>query len=187
MMSKIKLFLDVDNTITNSSKAICKSYNFLYKDEKGFKPANWIENEKYNFSEICPLINNPAKLFRDELFFRYLEFMGDNTCDIIRKLNEKYQVIICSIGHPKNISLKSLWLNDKLSFIKDYILLYNDGCKMDKSIVDMSNGIFIDDCTSNLDSSNAELKVIFGDEYEWSQTKDYTRCWNWTDVAKLLL
>jgi len=58
---------------------------------------------------------------------------------------------------------------------------------MDKSIVDMKNAIFIDDVLSNLESSNAKYKIVFGDEYEWNITNKHGRCFNWTDVETLLL
>lgn len=76
-----------------------------------------------------------------------------------------------------------------MPFVKDYILIYNDGCKTDKSIIQMNypNSIFIDDVTTNIESSNAENRYIFGKEYLWSQTKDYKRLWNWTDIHKELL
>ena len=49
------------------------------------------------------------------------------------------------------------------------------------------DSIFIDDHVSNLISSNAVNKYVFGKDYPWSKTNDYKRLWNWTDVAKELL
>ena len=42
----------------------------------------------------------------------------------------------------------------------------------DKSCVDMSGGIFIDDSSNNLITSNADIKFCFGKEYPWN--KDWT-------------
>ena len=57
----------------------------------------------------------------------------------------------------------------------------------DKSCVDMSGGIFIDDKLSNLDTSNAKEKIVFGKEYPWNtgNTK-YTRVMNWMDALKYI-
>jgi 5'(3')-deoxyribonucleotidase len=188
MVNKIRLFLDIDNTIINTIKAYCDVYNDLYQFRPGFKEAIWYNVEKYDMKDECPLILNKNDIFGSYDFFQKCEFMNDNTYEVIEKLNEKYQVFICTLGIPKNLSYKALWLEKNLPFINDYLLLNNGNCKMNKSIIDMSsNSIFIDDVTSNLDTSNAAYKIIFGDEYEWSQTKNYIRCFNWIDVEKLLL
>ena len=62
--------------------------------------------------------------------------------------------------------------------------------EVDKRNVDMSDGILIDDNAEMLDTCNAKTKVAFGgDVYPWSVSKInmYQRCYNWTEVEKLLL
>lgn len=186
-MNKTKLFLDYDGCIIDSIKAYCSVYNELYQFRPNFKRADWSEVEIWDLKDQCPLVLNCNDIFSNYLFFQKCDFICRNTKEVIEKLCEKYEVFICSIGTPENIAFKSMWLNEHLPCVKNYIMLVNDGCKMTKAIVDMKDSIFIDDVTSNLDSSNAKLKIIFGNEYYWSQTKDYTRCFNWTDVEKLLL
>jgi 5'(3')-deoxyribonucleotidase len=160
-MYKRKLFLDFDDTIAHSSKAICDTYNQIYSSHPNFAPANWWENTEWNFTTICPLIERPSDLFSDERFFDNLDFMNDNTKEVIENLCNKYEVIIASIGTPENIAYKSLWLKTFLPCIKEYHFLCNNHCKMDKSAIDMSGAIFIDDVLSNLRSSNAEFKDIW--------------------------
>ena len=186
-MNKVKLFLDFDGTITNSSKAICECYNEIYKDYSEFKPANWWENNTWNYTDICPLMERPNKLFSDKRFFDRLEFINCNTKEIIEEISKYYEIIITSIGTPENISYKSLWLKTNLPVIKEYIFLSNEHCTMDKSVVNMSCSIFIDDVNSNLESSNAKVKIIFGDEYPWNETSLCLRCYNWSDVYVFLM
>jgi len=191
-MSKIKLFTDFDNTLVNSTKSFCTSYNFIYEYHKGFTPANWELVNHFDFSDQCPILKSKSdvlEIFENPLFFNCLELINRDTYEVVRELNEKYQIIIASIGTPINLSLKALYLKETLPFIKDYILLYNDGIKMNKEIIQMDypDSIFIDDVTTNLDSSNAQNLFIFGKEYPWSKTNDYHRLWDWTDVAKKLL
>jgi len=188
-MSKQNLFLDIDNSITNSTKAFVDTYNHLYKYHEEFIPAQWDKVQKYDFSDQCGILKTSSdrlEIFNNSIFFKKLEFINHNTYGVIRELSNKYRILFISIGTPKNLSLKSLWLEENFPFINDYILI-NNGNKIDKSIVNMNEAIFIDDCTGNLDSSNAKLKIIFGREYEWSQTKDHQRCFNWTEVAEKLL
>ena len=192
MTTKTKLYLDCDNTLTNSTRAFCETYNIIYRYHKNFVPAQWELVQKWNFEDQCGCLNDSAdvlEIFEDPILFQFLKLINTNTYEVIRELNEKYQIIIASIGTPKNLSLKSLYLKETLPFIKDYILLYNDGCKMNKEIIQMnySDSIFIDDVTTNLDSSNAINKFIFGHLYPWSETNNYHRLWNWTDIANELL
>ena len=193
MIIKTKLYLDVDNTLTGSTQSFCKSYNRIYKYHKDFVKANWELVREWNLQDQCTCLKSHSdvlEVFENPIFFKNLKLINDNTYEVVRELNEKYQIIIVSIGTPGNLSLKALYLKETLPFIKDYILIYNDGCKMDKSSIvmnDTSDAIFIDDVTTNIESSNAPIKFIFGKEYPWSQTKNFKRLWNWTDVAKELL
>ena len=191
-MSKIKLFVDFDNTLVNSTRSFCTSYNFIYEYHKDFTPANWELVNTWNFSNQCSILKSDSDvldIFENPLFFDCLELINDNTFEILKELNEKYQIIIASIGTPINLSLKALYLQENLPFIKDYILMHNNGIKMNKEIIKMDypDSIFIDDHVSNLISSNAVNKYVFGKDYPWSKTNDYKRLWNWTDVAKELL
>jgi len=182
----------MDGTLTASCKAFCEVYNYIYKYHKNFKPANWELVNKFDFSDQCPILKSKSdvlEIFENPIFFKLLKLINNNTYEVIKELNEKYHIIIASIGTPTNLSLKSLYLKETLPFIKDYILLYNNGIKMNKEIIQMNypESIFIDDITTNLDSSNSVDKYIFGKEYSWSQTNNYERLWNWTDISKKLL
>lgn len=189
-MEKIKLFLDLDNTVTNSTRAFCSTFNHLYKYKEGFVPAQWDKVEKYNFSCQCNLLKTQRdvlEIFEDPIFFKKLRLINDNTYEIVRKLSEKYQIIVTSIGTPRNLARKTEYLEENLPFIKDYILLNNGNSKMDKSVVQMSEGILLDDVASNLLSSNATRKICFGKIYEWNADWDGERCFDWTEVEKELL
>jgi len=186
-LNKTKLFLDVDGVIIDSIKAYCSTYNEIYKNHSKFTPAIWYECKKWDLKDVAPLVKSCNEIFSSPLFFKYAEFININTKEVIEELCNKYRIIICSIGTPENIAQKSLWLKENLPHIKEYIFLVNDGCKMDKSFIDMSSSIFIDDVVSNLDSSNADYKIVFGDEYEWNKTNKYLRCYNWTDIHRLLI
>ena len=188
-MSKVKFFCDLDSTITNSVVAYTDTYNILYANHPEFKLADPNKLQRYDLKDICPLVCNPLDIFDHDLFFKHLEFINENTYEVLEKLNRKYQVIIVTIGTPINLSKKSLWLSEKLPFIKDYILLFNGDCRMDKSIVKMSGSgnIFMDDVESNLRSSNCENKVLFGKRFEWNIGWDGNLCLDWSEVEERYL
>ena len=56
----------------------------------------------------------------------------------------------------------------------------------DKSHIDMSDGIFIDDSVNNLETSNAAIKICFGDEYPWNEKWKGIRCANWHEVENYI-
>ncbi len=187
---KQKFFIDFDLTIVDSISAFCSTYNFYYKNYPEFQPADPSKITSYDFRCICPLLKTQEdknKIWGSDLLFYYLTFINDNTHDVLKKLNEKYQLVIVSIGTPKNIALKAKWLNNTLPFIKDYVLITNEGNVMDKSIVNMQNGIFIDDIPSNLESSNAEVKILFGKTYPWNKNWLKAKCLDWSKVEKMFL
>ena len=191
-MDKQKLFLDMDGVVLDSVTAYTSTYNILYNLHPNFIPADPAKNRYYDFHEICPLEKNPLHIFSHSLFFNKLEFMP-NANEIIKELCEKFQVIICSLGCFNNISLKSQWIKENMPYIKDAILLTNQGIKMDKSIVNMRHrygdrgSIFIDDLKSCLDSSNAERKILFGERFDWN--REWVGEWgrDWIEVGEMLL
>ncbi|MDD4376451.1 MAG: hypothetical protein PHR25_06735 [Clostridia bacterium] len=187
---KQKLFIDFDNTIVNSTKAFCNIYNLRYYNHPNYIKADWQKSYLYNFGDVCPLLKTKEEvenIFCSETFFSALEFVNNNTVDVIDDLSKKYQIIITSIGWPKNIALKSLWIENKLPMIKEFILINNGDCAMDKRIVDMSNGIILDDVESNLISSNADLKVCFGYKHDKNNNWLGEHCVDWEEVREKLL
>lgn len=189
-----KLFVDFDNTIINATKSFCTVYNFYYQNSPNYKPADWTKCNKWDLSDVCDLskpcskkFNNAEEIFSHPRFFVSAEFF-DNTYEVLEELSEKYQIIICTIGTPTNISYKTIWIETMLPFITDVIYIQNQGCKMNKSIVNMgSNSIFIDDVSSNLFSSNANLKICYGKCYEWNLDWQGLRAKDWLSVKNMLL
>ncbi len=186
-MSKERLLLDFDNCIVQSSKAYVDTYNYLYQNHPDFKLSDWTKSSKWDFSDICPLASNPEEIFAHPYFFKVLEFYDRDMKEVLKELTSKYQIIIVSIGTARNVALKSLWIDDNLPFIDDVILIKNKGCKMNKSLIDMSKGYFFDDVLSNLESSNARFKFVFGEEYEWNIESEYPRVRSSLDMLRVLL
>ncbi len=185
-----KIFLDFDCTIADSVKTYCNVYNLLYKEQNGYKKADYNKVNRYDLKDQCDLIEHQEIIFSSEKFFRYLELMP-YAKEVIERLGSKYELAICSIGTLDNISYKSKWISNNLPFINNVILISNvvgvHGIKTDKSIINMEEAIFIDDHAENLFSSNAGFKICFGKQYEWNKNWTGQRCFDWKEVEKLLL
>lgn len=183
-MQKTKLFVDFDSTITNSLEVFIRTFN-----QKHNTNIDWTKVEKYDFVDQIPNLTSEEKhsIFDSQEFFDNLDFININTYEVLQKLNEEYEIHIATIGTPTNLGRKAIWLNNNLPFVKHYHLLYDSENTMNKSTVNMEGSIFIDDVLSNIISSNADFKIVFGDIFEWNLTNEYTRCYNWSDVEKLLI
>lgn len=188
-MDKQRLFIDYDGTIIDTIQSYVDVYNELYCNHPNFKIAESHLVNQYDLKDQCPLVGNVLDIFQHELFFKFAQLINHNTYEILEKLNNKYKIIICSIGTPRNIALKACWLEEKFPFIKDYVLITNPTCHMNKSMVQMKDSIFLDDIPSNLISSNAEYsdKYLFGKIYPWNEGYKGNWCRDWTEVGERLL
>lgn len=187
-MIKIKkrLIIDVDGVITNTMMNYCALYNILYEDKKGFVPADWHKVRQYDMKDQCPLVPDDEieDMFNIPQMYTYDSFMPDAIA-VVNRLSEKYNIEIATIGMRKNLINKYKLLTEYL-FIDTYhgidVLRYKD-----KSHIDMSGAIFIDDVAENLETSNAEKKICFGKKYPWNESWTGLRCKTWDDVLAELM
>ena len=123
-----------------------------------------------------------------------IDLLDKYTIPVLERLSKQYELVVCSIGVPENISRKAKYIAKWFPMIKESILMMQTDCKMDKRIVRMRSNtfnerpnVFIDDVSSNLKSSDADIKLCFGKTYEWN--KDWTsyRVRTWQDVGNFLL
>jgi 5'(3')-deoxyribonucleotidase len=189
-MNKKKLFVDFDGTITDSARAFCDAYNLTYCNKDNFTPADYTKVNRYDLADQCTLVSTQEKvreIFACYEFWSWLDFM-DGAKNALEKLNEKYELFICSIGTNLNLSRKAKWIERYLPFIKKCILINNGNNTMDKSIIDMSGGILIDDVAKNLVSSNAECKICFGKIHPWNEElpNDCVRAETWSEVENYI-
>lgn len=183
----MKIFLDFDNTIADSTKAVCDLYNKYYRDEKGFIPADPTKCKDWYFRDVCPLAYKRwvDNCFNTREFFELLTLI-DGSWNVIKRLSKKHDIYIVSIGDFRNLAYKLMFIEGNLPFVKNVVLIKNENCNMNKEIIDMSDGILIDDNLMNLDSSNAIEKFVFGKECDYNRTNKYTRLVDWEAVEKLI-
>ena len=150
------LFLDVDNTICNSTKRYVEIYNQEYNAN-----ADWAKCYKWDLSDICPLIKDSESYFaREDFYNEQMELMDDYIKGVIAMLYlQKYDIIFVTICTKDNLKYKAKWLEKNFSYIeKDkYHLL--EKTNMGKEEIHMQNGILVDDNYINLLTSNADLKI----------------------------
>lgn len=186
-MDNIKtLYLDFDGVIVNTIKSIVGLYNEDFQYYKDFKPVEWSSIESWWFKE-CSLASEDTinGYFNTPRFFENIEFMPWAE-SVINDLKQYYKIKVVSMGCQPNLYGKELWLNSHFSDI-EFVGIEFDGHDNDKSQIDMSDGLLLDDRYDNLATSNAYMKVCFGDEYDWNWKWDGERVWNWQELRKLLI
>lgn len=167
-MNKQKIVFDFDNVIVNSSKAFLDCVYYLYNKKENFIFPQWDKVRKWDFSCVAPYIdkNRIEEIFESKMFFEnlsyYYENYGYSTGMLLQQFldSDDYNVTICTKGTDRNLELKKEWILSRFNISEDKIILMS-GMNMDKSEIDMSDAIQIDDHQDNLYSTNANDKIIF--------------------------
>jgi len=183
-MNKLRLFIDFDGTIANSDIGMGDYYNEYFHHLEGFVPADGTKIKEWNAKDQCPLMSGKdiGKLFNSDFFWHNLT-IKEGCIEVIEKLcaDERFEVIILSVGQNINKSKKAKFIEKHFPMVKEVMLIsgniFNKNEITDKSIV-------IDDHEDNLMNLNA-YKILFYDrgERDFNQkcNEDY-RATNWEEV-----
>lgn len=180
-----KIMIDFDCTIVDTIKAIVDNYNEDFQYYKDFHHINWWEINTWDFEECdCASKEYLNTYFNQPRFFAKLEMMPWAE-RVINELKEYYQIEIVTMGYSPNLKQKKIWVGKYFPEIP--LLTVNMKKHNDKSHIDMSDSIFIDDSYKNLATSNAKEKICFGDKYSWNEQWEGKRLLNWMEVRDYLL
>lgn len=156
-----KLCLDFDNSIVDTNRAMIKSMNVYIKDVTQKVPEDKVAY-CWSFADIFPPthLRYVDILFNSKQLFDNMELFP-NVYNVLEDLHNKgVQIYICTIGSYKNIKLKLDWLHEKLPFV-DVVPIAQNNIVMNKAIINMENCIFLDDNVDCLNSSNADVKILY--------------------------
>lgn len=186
MNNKIDLFLDFDDTICLTSKQFVKLANKKYKKEE-----DWNNINRWDFKDLYPEITNNDidNIFSSEDFFVDLE-LCENCLDTINSIKNLVNIHIATIGTDKNLKNKIKWIKENLNIDFNFNGILDTGIN-DKSSIDMSGAIFIDDRTDNLRSSNANIKILYKNyhNYSWQQIEPNDNIYvvdSWEQIYSIL-
>lgn len=167
MYNKIKLFLDFDDTITLSAKQFVKIANKRFNTNK-----DWRDVKKWNFIDLYPNITyeDIDSIFCSKDFFVDLEII-DGVLECLNKIKKYVDINIITIGKSENLENKKIWLSKNFKNIKYNFVGILETFNVNKSSIDMKNGIFIDDRFNMLQNSNASTKILFKNfnDFEWQK------------------
>lgn len=189
-----KLIIDFDNTIVNSSEAVLKTLNGFIKEEElkldiNSKVTTW------DFSDVVPqqYLRFVDTVFEMDTFFSNLKFYPNCHKTLLNLYSQGVEIICVTIGSSKNIENKIQWVKKYLPFVELIPIVKFKEVKMDKSIINGKNAVFIDDNQLNLYSMKTckmKDRILF--KYNDIKT-DYNDTWinqkmtSWQDEKSLRL
>ena len=179
-----RIIIDIDNTLINTIATITNLYNDDFKWYSKFKPVDWHDVKTWDFEELelasREYINH---YFNQPRFFREVVFMN-NAVEVIERLSQRYEIVFCSMCYSPNGRAKDAFLKEVFPHAKFINVNIKD--YPDKSHIDMTGAIFIDDDGKNLETSNASIKICFGDILPWNESYESDRCYSWLDVENYI-
>jgi len=186
MQNRINLYIDFDNTIVKSTKRLVEFLNIKYETNVNYK-----EIKDYNCQDKFPnvTIKEILDIFDDKDFFNGLEFYKDCLKTLIK--HKKYcNYNIVTLGSLTNLINKQQWCSQYIPIKKVFIGI-NHIKDTDKSSIDMSDGIIIDDHIDNLRNSNAKYKILFkgGFDTDWNTKlphEDFIEVYDWCELDTVL-
>lgn len=172
----MKIIIDLDNTIINSSRMV---YELYAKDNKIEKPYS--SNHDWDFNNLIPKgeLSNILKYFLDmRLYDNVIEM--PNAIKVIQNLSKNNQIIIVTKHHKDRIPITEKWIKSMFKNIKVHYLN-----SFDKS--NFSGDIFIDDRIDCLESVKGNFKklICFG-QFEWNREWEGERIDDWSLIYKYI-
>ena len=169
-----RVLVDMDGVLVD----VYNRFSQLYKEASGKSmPLKDIIGlkEAEAFPEQLKWVNSPG-------FFRSMPVMQDSQL-VLKKLNERYDIIVASMAteFPQSLSDKMLWLVDHFPFISWKQVVF---CGR-KNIIEAD--IMIDDHLKNLDNFKGET-IIFTQPHNMNLTETrHKRVDSWKEIEKLML
>lgn len=164
----IALFIDLDGVAWNFAKAFVSGANLTLHKE-----VDWKEVKRYDFLDKFPELTKERKisLLDSNLVFNELEYIEDFK-DIINEISRYRKVYFVSVCGINTVRRKFDKIQMDFPYATFIPIIYHKDQLPSKRVVDMSNGIFIDDVSQNLFDSNAKEKICFnylGLDVDWSR------------------
>lgn len=180
----MNIYIDFDDTITQSVENVIRIVNQRFnKNVKVQDIGEW------DFSDVYPDIplEDIINVFGEEEFFRTLKF-NDDVIPTLRKYTKYNNIIIVSKVDMSIIQRKFNWVKNHLIDIGINVEFYGVPLGKSKSIIDMSDGIMIDDNASFLKETNAKYKILYkcNRKFDTKQEWDGYTVSSWKELNKLL-
>lgn len=180
----MKIFLDFDDTITDSIENVVRIANKRYNCNK-----NHEDLARWDFFDMYPNIPREeiTEIFGEQEFFDTLRIKPDALM-VIYKLSKRNEFIVVSKVSKEAIPRKALWIRNNFNAIGIPLDFRAVPLGKSKGIIDMSDGVVVDDNVKFLDETNAKYKIYFnnGRKFDETQHWDGLTAHNWKELDSIL-
>lgn len=175
-----RIAIDLDGVVFDSITQICNLYNYDFQYYPGFTPVEPENIQTWDFDELtCASRTYIDQYFCQPRFFKDIKLMKCASW-IINKLADEFEIVFVSSGRIPNLKLKELWKQEYFPFAR--LIGVDRDHHEDKAHIQLQDAVFIDDVTKNLETSNAPIKICYGEVYPWNQDWTGLRCETWSEL-----
>lgn len=163
----MKLYLDCDDTILNSSECII---GILNKKNDTHKTIRDLKDFNYRSIDKTLTDSDVLQLFEVDEFWENVKYNADFLkCDSF--LRDNFDVEIVSCGTERNLVKKKEFLKP-LGYKFNGILI-DQNINLCKKCINMQNGIQIDDNMQSIRNTNASIKILFqnNNDFTWNRVE----------------
>lgn len=187
---KIKIFVDADDTVIESSKTVIDIINKRYN----ITPPKTFQN-LYNWNYTCIHPSMTADevnaIYASDEFFEKVQ-PNASFVKVYEKHKDNFDFFVVTKGDKPNLDKKEAWFKEhfpKMNFIG--IEFIPEGENFDKSIIPMRGGIQIDDRTDALVSTTASCKMLLqnGIRVSWNKPQEGANLYvvqTWEEIGQVL-
>jgi 5'-nucleotidase len=171
---KKRIILDMDGVLAD----VYKQFIAFEENESGIK----IPIETLKGKEEYEAFKNGRKHVNSKGFFRNAPLM-DDCVEVLKKLNENYEVFIVSAAteFPNSLVEKHAWMAEHFPFITWQQIVFCGS----KSVV--QGDIMIDDHYKNLDNFKGQTILFTQPHNDGHADRGHTRVRTWQEITSLLL
>lgn len=178
------VFLDADDTVLESSKAVIEIINKRYS----INPPKTIKDLKeWNYTCIYPKMTQEEveEIYKSQEFFDTVK-PDKEFLKVYEELKEDFNFVIVTKGTKENLDRKEAFFVRYFPRMRFIGIEFEPGSNssFDKSLVDMRGGIQIDDRVDALTGTNASCKILLknGRDLAWNtpepgNTLYIVNCW----------
>lgn len=180
----MNIYLDFDDTITESLQNLTRIVNKRYH-----KKVRWNDVGKWDFSDVYPDIplGDIVKVFGEQEFFDTV-YPKEYAILALHKLTKRNSAYVVSKCDHEASKRKHEWIKSNLNDMGINIQFTPVPLNGSKSMVDMSDGIFVDDNIKFLEETNAKYKIFFNNhrKFDAEQKWDGLEADNWYDLYDII-
>jgi len=183
----MKIIFDVDGVLINTKKYVYEhllnNHNPKYDCWHEVKQSNYLDvfddKTPEEVQEIISAAYESSQLYDFEKF-------DSEIIDYIKELSKENSVYICSIGNVANSINKMIAIYN--IFGEDVVqipVISENQLSVDKSIINMSDCVFIDDTCRVLNNTNAKHKILYT-KYHKGQCKSENTACSVSEIKKII-